>query len=149
MQFRVHGLLVTAVLVGLSGCGGGAEGDPTNLVKATGQVVKGDTPVAGVNVSYQPDDGTKGTGGFGTTDAQGNFSLMHRSGKEGIEPGRYRVTLSKFVKPDGSPIPPGESAMDHNGKESMPAKLTNPETTNFRPEVKDGGEPFKIVIPGK
>jgi len=102
------GLLVSV----LPGCGGGATTEVPDLVPVSGTVMLGDKPGAGVYVVFNPitnpedpTDKTAGTGASDITDENGKYTLEHRSGQPGIQPGMYSVTFSKIGMPDGSPIP--------------------------------------------
>ncbi|WP_145033520.1 carboxypeptidase-like regulatory domain-containing protein [Caulifigura coniformis] len=132
-----------------SGCSGAADEAPAVLVPATGVVKLKGQPLSGVSVSFIPDYDTKGTGGFAATDSEGKFAVKHQSGKDGIEPGRYRIVLSRMMKSDGSPIPSGESAMDHGGVETIPLKYTSPTTTPLQPNCTDKSEPMILELQGK
>jgi hypothetical protein len=96
-------------------------------------------PIGGVSISFTPADGTKGTGGFGATDSTGAYSLKHRSGAVGIEPGEYKVVISRYAQPDGSPIPAGKSAADVGAVELLPASYSSVEETTLTATVPSKG----------
>jgi len=123
----VAGLLVSI----LTGCGGGSSTEVPELVPVSGTVTLGDKPIAGVVVAFipitnleNPDDKTPGTGAIGVTDAAGKYTLKHRSGQPGVQPGMYSVTFSKVALPDGSPIPEGKIPGEVGAVELIPKRYT-------------------------
>ena len=118
--------LAAVVLLAAFGCGGSSsEFDTSVLVPVTGRVTLDGKPAQGVAVVFHPKLNTVGTGAFAVTDENGSFTLDHRSGEQGVEPGGYAVTFSRYTQPDGSPIPPGASAADVGAVESMPKQYTD------------------------
>jgi hypothetical protein len=107
----------------LGGCGGSGAG-VAKLVPVSGTVTLDGKSLAGASVSFVPQAGTEGAGAFGTTDAEGRYTLDHRSGKPGIEPGTYTVSFSKMALKDGSPIPAGKTAADVEAVEQVPRQYT-------------------------
>ena len=117
----------------LAGCGAGvAEGkDARNLVPVEGKVQLDGQPLAGANVVFLPINGTIGTGAIGMTDEAGAYTLVHRTGRDGVAPGQYRVVFSKLVCPDGSPIPEGTTAADVSAVDVIPAFYSDPNADNL------------------
>jgi hypothetical protein len=97
-------LLLTLVL---AGCLDSAPAPPKeDLVPVSGKVTVGGKPVEGVTVAYVPSGATQGQGASGVTDSEGQYKLVHNATKkEGVAVGDYTVQLSKWVLPDGSPLP--------------------------------------------
>jgi hypothetical protein len=151
MSRMKHGwvLTVAACCLGTHGCSQAPDDGPEKLVPVSGMVSVDGDAAEGVALSFQPVAGTAGTGGFAATDLTGSFKVVHRSGQEGIEPGSYTVTASRVLTPEGNPVPSGESAMDHNAEETLPAKYLDSETTPFRVEVTDGMAPISLEIEPK
>jgi len=123
----------TLLLIPLSGCGSSvAEGkDAKNLVPAEGKVLLDGKPLAGANIVFLPINGTIGTGGFAVTDDAGAYSLTHRSGRDGVAPGQYRVLVSKLLCPDGSPIPEGKTAAEVSAVDVIPPFYSDPNADNL------------------
>jgi hypothetical protein len=141
-------------VIGFAGCGGGAPALPEEkLIPVTGEVRFGGTPTAGIRVLFTPkgSGGNAAGGGFGMTDAEGKYKLVHRSNKEGVGPGEYTVTFSKFVKPDGSSPGPNESPYMSGAKESIPAMWSDPTkaATHNSVTVGEGQKPLDFAIPKK
>ena len=105
----------------LAGCGAATAAPDLNLVPVTGTVMLDGKPLANATVLFNPLQGTKGTGGYGVTDAEGKFSIKHRSEKEGCEAGDYGVTFTKITQPDGSPLPPNADRATVGMVEQIPA----------------------------
>ena len=105
----------------LAGCGAATTSPDVDLVPVTGTVTLDGKPVANATVLFNPLQGTKGTGGYGVTDAEGKFTLKHRSEKEGCEAGEYGVTFTKITQPDGSPLPPNADRATVGMVEQIPA----------------------------
>lgn len=109
-------------IVIFAGCGGADV--PETLVPVTGNVTNGGKPMAGVLVSFNPQGETQGTGGEGVTDENGQFTLQHRSGSQGVEPGKYEVAFMQLRGPDGSPLKPSDYSKEE--MESMAEKGLGP-----------------------
>lgn len=119
MRSRLFGLLLLA-----SGCGSAAANSAPDLIPVTGLVTLDDKPIAGVTVMFNPLQGTKGTGAYGVTDAEGRYKLLHRSEHEGCQEGAYGVTFSKITQPDGSPLPKDADRATVGMVEQIPAAYT-------------------------
>lgn len=130
------------LLAGLmAGCGPAAP-PPEELVPVSGIVRLGGSPAEGVRVLFLPDGDTPGTGAVGTSDASGNYTLLHRTQKEGIPPGKYYVVFSRFLTADGKPIPPNTSPYMSGGKESIPPLWSDPtkKNTHNTVQIPEGGK---------
>jgi hypothetical protein len=151
MQIRIA-QVAAALLVGIlvSGCGGGGREAPANLAPVSGKVLIDGTPTANVAVSFIPTGETKGEGAYGASDAEGKYTLTHPSGAAGVEPGKYRVVLSKYVMPDGSPIPEGQSAADVGANESISPAYSDPDSSTLSVDVPaDGNTGLDLKISAK
>lgn len=138
MKRCCQAVVVCAGLVLMAGCSGGASDFDEELISVTGSVKINGEPASGVALAFHPEDGTSGTGGYAVTDENGSFVVMHRSQKEGIEKGKYKVTFSKFTMEDGSPIPEGKDLADvGGGVQVIPASYNSIERTG---EVADISE---------
>jgi hypothetical protein len=129
----VCGNVLCAVL--LSGCGSSDVKPPPDVgatAPVTGVVELDGKPVAGVIVSFRPFTAKQYNGATGVTDANGKYELKTDIGdgkppKPGAPLGWYHVTVSKFVKPDGT-SPPQNSTNPNDMKgarESMPMAYTS------------------------
>lgn len=133
-----------AVLLGillLAGCGGGRERPAylADLVPVTGTVRLDGKAVAGMEVTFTPVQGSAKTA-IGRTNEAGVYTLCTPPGGTGINPanypgalpGEYKVTFSRFLLPDGTPWDSRnskEGPMNVGAMETIPVRLTNPQTT--------------------
>jgi len=143
MKFTGVILLIAAVF--LIGCGSNATEFKGTLVPVKGKVTINDAPAVGVSVSFIPNN-SPGTGAYGLTDNSGAFVLKHRSGKEGIEEGNYKVIFSKYTMPDGSPIPADTNPEAAGGGQSIPPKYSSEDYTSSIVTVKSGGNDFTFEL---
>lgn len=130
-----QGLAALALTVCVMACGCGSSmnlpkwPDP---IKAGGTVTMDGTPLQGGVISFAPLAGTEGTGGIGTIDESGKYEMRCRTPdgktKYGIFPGKYRVTFSRMVRPNGELWTPDASApggpMNFGAREMMPPEYT-------------------------
>lgn len=134
----------------VAGCSGDVE-VMGELFPVSGVIKIDDKPIANASVIFSPLKGTKGSASFGTTDETGAFTLQKRSGKKGIEEGKYQLGLSKIARKDGTPFPPDTSGeiLAAEGVEHVPARFANPEPTDTIYEVPKGGKKFEISLSSK
>lgn len=147
MRRITFGLMCGVALI--IGCGGGSSGPQFSLVPVTGIVTANGQPVANAVVSFAPYEGDIVRSAYGVTDDSGKYALQYE-GRDGCPPGKYRVTVSKFAMPDGSPFPRGmppeeqtAEGIEHVSKEFSDAEQTKlyTEVTN---ETKD--IPFEVTL---
>src|SRR5438105_3540706 len=121
---RLRYLGATVSILGFLGCGG----DGLRRVPVQGKVTAKGAPLGNATVSFMPVGGTKGEGGIGTTDRDGNFTLTgSRRGDAGVVPGRYKVRVSRFVDRDGTVLPSDAKQVDYpHAVESVPAPYSSP-----------------------
>lgn len=123
------------------------EPDWPGAVPVTGIVTIDGTALGQANVLYIPDEGTVGQGGSGTTDDTGKYKVSSRDSKgdtiEGIIPGKYRVAISRMIKPDGSVWTP--DATNSTGpasvgaREELPMEYADPRSSIWLIDVISGG----------
>jgi hypothetical protein len=79
-------------LLGMIGCGSD-PGEAITLVPVTGTITINGKPMANAMVSFIPDAGNKAsTAGGDTTGPDGNYMAQYR-GRNGLAPGKYKVTV--------------------------------------------------------
>lgn len=121
-------LLCLLSLALLAGCGGSVKPPVEKLVSGSGTIKVDGNPVGGVRIRLSPINDTKSVGGaWAVTKDDGTFTLTHWSGKEGVTPGSYLVTFSKYVKPDGSPLGEKDSPALVGAKELIAPQWSQPE----------------------
>ena len=146
---RLYGcawMLVAVLVIHCSGCGEAVSQSGTAL-PVTGTVTLDGKPIEGASLTFIPLTADQGQGGVGSTDAAGKYEVTHfRTGK-GLEPGEYRVAVSKLVMHDGSPIPAGtSSAADLNTKNAIPPQFSDPNSTTLKATVASGGKPIDFAL---
>lgn len=138
-----------SVLV-ILGCGEDAPAPKvaSTLVPVEGTVTLKGEPVEGAMVIFNPSS----TGGFvaqGYTDSKGHYTAETSSGgevKPGAAPGSYTVIVSRFLKPDGTPLAPGEPPAMAAAVESIPLPHSNPSETRLRATVGQSGGTFDFNL---
>ncbi|MEX2176600.1 MAG: hypothetical protein WD872_19700 [Pirellulaceae bacterium] len=107
-------------------------------------------PLEGANVTFVPLSTAEGQGGTGGTDAAGKYEVMHFRAGKGVEPGQYKVVISKLVMQDGSPIPPGtESAAELSTKDAVPPQYSDYNQSKLQATVEAGGKPIDFALTSK
>ena len=147
-------LLFGAVALLTSGCGPSGP----KVVTAKGTVLYQGKPLVGATVTLLPKDEQSGPvlAINGSTDAEGRFSLKTfvsaTAPSEGVPPGEYRVTISKYVPPNGmteeeyqEKVKAEENAVrtkqNHlpNKVESLPPKYSDGKKTELKASIPGGG----------
>jgi len=137
--------LILAVLIGVSGCG--MAGGGGKLVPVTGTVTIDGKPLAGASVTFMGLGATPGLGGVGTTDDFGKFEMSHFRAGKGVDPGEYKVIISKRVMSNGSPIPVGTlSIADLATRDLVPPRFSDYNATVLTTFVKEGAEPITFSL---
>ncbi len=138
-------LCYLAAAVVILGCGG----DGLRRVSVQGNVTAKGVPVGNATVSFVPVEETKGEGGIGTTDTDGNFTLIgSRRGDSGVVHGKYRVVVSRFMDRDGKVIPAADYKEADNplAVESVPAPYSSIDSP-LRVTVPEDGGRINVEIP--
>jgi hypothetical protein len=103
-RFAVATMLALTFL--LPGCGESVTPPHEDLVPISGTVKLGGQPLAGVHVAFVPVGSTRGQGATAVTDETGEYELIHNATQQpGVAAGDYVVQFTKWVQPDGSPLP--------------------------------------------
>ena len=134
----------------LTGCGQSVPPapKPSALVPVSGKVLVDGEPLEGAVVIFTPNS----TGGFvahGFTDSSGQYSAETRSGADieiGAAPGSYRVMVSRFLKPDGTPIDPGEPPAMVAARETVPMQYSSPAASKLRATVGSTGGTYDFNL---
>lgn len=140
-------LITTVVLfLGLVGCGDGLKRVPVQ-----GKITAGGQPVDGATIQFLPLGTTKGEGGIGRSDRDGNFTLIgSRGGAEGVVPGEYRVSVGRLIARDGTPLPADATEADNPGaRESVPMPYSSLDSTPLKATVPEAGGTVTIDIPAR
>lgn len=140
---RLGPLLIFLALFAL-GCGGGSSGP--KLQPVTGNVTFKGKKLPGALVAFYPIETTTGNGGTGKTDADGKYTITYRRGGEGLPAGKYKVTVSKRIMPDGTEPAKDVQPMDSPAKETIPAQYSNEEGTILVKTVSEGGGAIALEL---
>lgn len=145
--FFVSGFLVV-------GCSGGSA-ESYKVVPLTGKVTMNGSPLAEADVQFIPQGTTLPDffGSAGRTNGEGSY-VAFSGNREGIPPGKYKVTVKKWVGPDGKAVAPNEG-MDINqlkasgsAQEGVPVLYSDPNQTTTEVTIAETGmpPPFNIEI---
>ncbi len=101
-------------------------------------------PLSGAQVVFLT--GVPPTIFVGTTDDQGAYQLQ---GMESSLQGECKVTISQMLKPDGSPLAPGEPPAMAGATEQLPSKYSQLDATTLSAEVGAEGGNFDFALESK
>jgi hypothetical protein len=139
---RLCFLLLAAVA-----CIVGCIGDMGGRVPVVGHVTIDGAPLAEVYVTFRPDGGEPGNGGFAVTDSDGRFEIYYPDTGEGLVPARYKVTITQPPQLDSAPARPVVNpAKMVAGSANFPAIYSSPENTPLRVLVTTEGSPVKVEL---
>jgi hypothetical protein len=146
------------LVIASSGCGSGIKKpDWPPGVEVSGSVKLDGQPVELAIVRYIPEAETSGPGATGMTDSLGEYSLTYRdpNGKiaSGVIPGKYKVAISRMLKPDGTVWTPSpennEGPMTTGAREQIPMKFSNPAQCTLRAVIGPKGGTFNFDVKTK
>ncbi len=88
---------------------------------------------------------------FATTKDDGTYQLQGPEGREASLKGRCTVTISRMVKPDGSPLDlaAGELPAMVGAIEQVPQKYSMPGASELSVDVPEGGGTFDFDLKSK
>lgn len=151
----VFGFCVICSALTFFGCSGGGKSETFKVVPLAGKVTLSGSPLADADIQFRPQgtapDGFLGSAGH--TDAQGDYVAFSGS-RKGIPPGKYKVTVKKWVGPDGKPVVASEG-MDIEqlkaaglAQEGVPASFSDENQTTTEVTISETGDPppFNIDI---
>ncbi|MEW4528881.1 carboxypeptidase-like regulatory domain-containing protein [Maioricimonas sp. JC845] len=128
-----------ALAIVAAGCSSSPDGP--ELVPYTGVIQLDGQPLADAVVTFHPNENGL-NGATGQTNADGEFTLV--TGKRsGIVPGSYKVTVSRFVKKDGSAVSAEEGMdieqlrMTGDANESVPPQYSELDKTTLTADVSE------------
>ena len=136
-----HCIAALCVVV-LLGCG---ESLP-NYKPVTGQVTFQGKPLAAARVRFIPVDTTTGVGGQAKTDAEGKYRVVYAQGGDGLPPGKYKITVSQMLMPDGSPGPENVSPIESPAREVLPEHYSQELTSRLTKDVLADGGVIDLVL---
>jgi hypothetical protein len=140
---KIMTIFIFSVCLLCFGCNNGSKLD--GLVPARGVLKLDGKPVSDATVIFKPVGQTRSA--IGTTDANGNFSMMTLNPNDGVYPGEYIVTATKTEyrgeireeQPKGSDE---RSKIIHDNREiieHLPLKYAASDTTDLKITIPAGG----------
>ncbi len=139
-----------------TGCSSTETGsDWPDPVKVSGKVTYQGKPFANGTLIFIPHGQTIGQGGSAQTNESGTYTMQTRWSnqklREGLIPGQYKVSFSRFVKPDGSVwiAPPNatEGPASSGAREELPMHLSSPAESKTIVEVSAAKTAYDIEVP--
>ena len=120
---RLRFLALIVLVLGVVGCGS----DGLKRVPVRGKLTAKGQALGGAVIQFLPTGSTKGEGGIGRSDDDGNFTLTgSRAGEQGVVPGEYKVRVSRLVGRDGKVLGPDAKQADNPGAwESVPGSYAS------------------------
>ena len=106
-------------------------------------------PLNRAAVKFIPNADTKGIECYGFTDEAGKYQLTQLRGAAGAPPGGYKVVISMFAKPDGTPAEVGPNApppADQGAVEALPPQYSSYTSTKLVAQVPEGGGDVKFEL---
>ncbi|HUY89061.1 MAG TPA: hypothetical protein VMV10_10030 [Pirellulales bacterium] len=118
------------VCLAICGCGKGGPGRPKlSDLPIKGVVTLDGKPLAGADVVFM--GGEPPAVLAGKTKDDGSYQLQTAAGGEANVPGNCKVTISRLVKPDGSPLAADETPADAGAVEQLPGKYSRFDRTTL------------------
>jgi hypothetical protein len=138
---------VTATLcVLLCGCSKSSKPPQIQTLPVTGTVTLDDKPLAGAMVVFMMADPPLAFSG--KTKEDGSYQLEGLTGSAACT-GPCKVTVTRKLKPDGSPVTPDEPPAISHAVESLPIMYTMLQSTPLSADVPDGGGKFDFPLKSK
>jgi hypothetical protein len=110
-----------------------------------GTVTLDGDPIEGASLTFTPTAETKAQGGVAATGPDGKYAVMAPQGGKGLAPGKYKVTISRRLRKDGSLPPSDLPPIESDATESLPAKYSSPSQTTLTVTV-DGDKPYDFEL---
>lgn len=140
-RLRYLGLLGFCVLVG-------CKSDAGPLTPVSGNITFDGKPLAGARVLFIPVGDTLGHGGSGVTRDDGGYEIIaiRNNNRKGLLPGAYKVTLSRVLRGDGSPLPPDVPQQGSDAVETIPEQYCKRDLTPFSATITADAKTFDFVL---
>lgn len=138
------------VLLGLLAFVGCTPSGPA-LTPVSGTITLDDKPLVGAKVTFVPQGDTQGHGGSTRTGDDGKYEITaHRANnRKGLQPGSYKVVVSRLVGSDGNLLPPDAKTADIAAIESVPARYSNARETTLSVTVDATPKAFDFPLQKK
>lgn len=135
---------ILSMLVAVLGCGRGGAGTAFVEMPIYGTITLDGLPLAGAIVNFVSLDraGTL----MGLTSSDGAYRLQAVAKPPATHQGRFRVTVSKPVRRDGSLLAPDEPPLEHPGREAVPPRYLLSAFTPLEATVGEQGGRFDFAL---
>ena len=138
--------IAVALCVLLCGCSKPKKPPQVQALPVTGTVTLDDAPLAGAMVVFMMADPPLAFSG--KTKDDGSYQLEGLVGSEACK-GPCKVTITRKLKPDGSPVTPDEPPAISHAVETLPLKYTMLQSTPLSADVPEGGGKFDFPLKSK
>ena len=134
------GIMLTALSLG---CGKPPARAPMQQVPVKGVVTLDGAPLGGAEVVFV----TPALATFtAATKEDGSFQLSSSFGGEQVCKGLCKVTIQKWVMPEGAKLEPNMSPQLQGAKPLLPPTYSDPEKTSLQQDVPEAGGDFKFEL---
>ena len=127
----------------VAGCGKPPARAPIQQVPVKGVVTLDGKPLAGAEVVFTSPSLAVFTA---ATKDDGSFQLSSSFGGETVCKGLCRVTISKWVMPEGATLQPDMSPQLQGAKQLLPPRYSDLEQTKLSQDVPESGGDFKFEL---
>lgn len=139
---------LTVICMVACGCGKGGAGAPQICeLPVKGTVTLDGKPLAGADVVFMT--GFPPAAFAARTNDDGTYQLQTIAGREAECQGDCKVTISRMVKPDGSPLAPDETPANVGAIEQLPGKYSRFERTTLSAAVAGGEATIDFALTSK
>jgi hypothetical protein len=138
--------LAALLLSVLAGCGKPPARAPVQEVPIKGVVKLDGNPLAGAEVVFTGPSLAVFTG---ATKEDGSFQLSSSFGGETVCKGPCKVTIGKWIMPEGAKLEPNMSPQLQGAKQLLPPRYSDPDATTLAQDVPEAGGDFKFELTSK
>jgi hypothetical protein len=135
------------VCLALCGCGRSTPVAEIDTLPVKGKVTLDGEPLAGAAVIFVV--GEPPSTFFATTQADGAYALQGRKELAEKLQGTCKVTVSRMVKPDGSPLAEGEMPAMVQAVEQLPERYSMLHATELQADVTPAGGTYNFELTSK
>jgi hypothetical protein len=130
----------------VAGCSKVPARTPVQEVPVKGVVKLDGNPLAAAEVMFI----TQSQGVFtAATKEDGSFQLSSSFGGEPVCKGPCKVTIGKWIMPEGAKLEPNMSPQLQGAKQLLPPRYSDPDATTLAQDVPEAGGDFKFELTSK
>jgi hypothetical protein len=131
------------MLGAIAGCNRAPARAPVKEIPVKGIVTLDGKPLAGAEVTFTTQSQAVFTA---ATKDDGSFQLSNSFGGETVCKGPCKVTIGKWVMPEGVALEPNVSPQLQGAKQLLPPAYSDPEATTLAQDVPEAGGDFKFEL---